>query len=79
MPSATTRAAPPVAAPAMMCADSPPYWMNVLIDGLGPMYVASIAPAVSASIAAGPALKTEVVMSTASELFRYMARPNEAR
>jgi len=37
MPSRTTRAAPPVAAPATMCADSPPDWMNVLIDGFGPM------------------------------------------
>ena len=37
MPSRTTSAAPPVAAPAMMRADSPPDWMNVLIDGFGPM------------------------------------------
>ena len=36
-PRATTSAAPPVAAPAMMRADSPPDWMKVLIDGLGPM------------------------------------------
>ena len=37
MPSRTTSAAPPVAAPAMIRAEAPADWMNVLIDGFGPM------------------------------------------
>jgi hypothetical protein len=45
MPSRTTSAAPPIVAPATMRAETPPDWMKVLIDGFGPMNVASIAPA----------------------------------
>jgi hypothetical protein len=57
----TTSAAPPEVAPATMRSASPLLLTKALMAGLGPMYVASIAPANSASTAAGPALKVCVV------------------
>ncbi len=61
IPSRTTSCAPPDVEPATMRTASPFDFTKLLIAGLGPMNVASMAPALRASIAAGPALKTCVV------------------
>lgn len=80
MPGCTTSAAPPLAAPATMRADWPAEATNVLMAGFGPMYVASIAPADSASIAAGPALNTcvESSVSPSASSMRPSSSPTSA-
>ena len=56
----TTNSAPPLVAPEMILIDVPLLCVHALIAGFGPMKVASIAPELSASMAAGPALKVWV-------------------
>ena len=52
-----TRNAPPDVDPPTMRSASPSDWAKPLMAGLGPMKLASMASAKSASIASGPALK----------------------
>jgi len=72
--------APPDVEPETIRSDSPWDWMNPLIAGFGPMNVASMAPALSASIAEGPALNTcvESTVSPSSSSNVPLARPTRA-
>jgi hypothetical protein len=56
----TTRPAPPDVLPAMIRSAEPLLWAQPVMAGFGPMYVASMAPENSASIADGPALNVLV-------------------
>ena len=62
----TTRNAPPDVAPDTMRSASPSDLAKPLIAGLGPMYVASMASANSASTASPPALNVDVSSVTLS-------------